>query len=663
MKLLAIIPFLLLKYTEIYLKQQQDTFMSNANDPGSEAIHTSVTNGKGLIELENVIIRFAGDSGDGMQVTGAMFSDNSAFVGHDISTLPDFPAEIRAPTGTLAGVSSFQLNFSSFDIHTPGDNPDVLVALNPAALRVNLRDLKPGGTLILNQDAFKDVDMKKAGYTEDPRDDGTLAGYQVYDLPITSVCLTAVENTGLTKRQAELTKNMFTLGIICWLFERPLDLLERRIEKTFTGKKEALAAPNKLALHAGYNFADTVEVFTSRYTVRKVTLPKGEYRRITGNEATALGFLAAAELSNRPLFYASYPITPASDILHELSKLRHFGVKTVQAEDEISAIGMAIGAAYGGALGLTGTSGPGVALKAEAIGLAVMAELPVVIADVQRGGPSTGLPTKTEQADLLQVIYGRNGECPVIVVAPSTPGECFDMAVEAFRLAIRYMTPVFFLSDGYLANGSEPWRIPDPDKLPRFEVSFPDGKDGFIPPYSRDPETQARPWIIPGTAGLEHQIGGLEKEHISGKVSYDAENHDFMTRLRVDKVAGAVKSIPDLKVHGDEQGDLLVLGWGGTLGAIRHAVDNAREKGYSVSCAQLRYLNPFPGNTGDVLKNFDKVLVPELNLGQLSMILRSRYLVDIVGLNKVQGQPFKTSEIEQKIYEMLEQPVTKAAVS
>jgi len=635
--------------------------MEKTREPDSETGQTAVTKGKGFVEIENVIIRFAGDSGDGIQVTGAMFSDNSALVGHDISTLPDYPAEIRAPAGTLAGVSSFQLNFSSFDIHTPGDHPDVLVALNPAALQVHLRDLKPGGTVILNQDAFQELDLKKAGYTADPREDGTLAGYQVYDLPITSVSMAAVEPAGLSKRQAELTKNMFTLGIICWLFDRSLDPLNRRIDRIFTGKKAALAGANKLALQAGYNFADTVEVFTARYCVGKVQLPPGEYRRITGNEATALGFLAASELSGRPLFYASYPITPASDILHELSRLRHFGVKTVQAEDEISAIGMAIGAAYGGSLGLTGTSGPGIALKSEAVGLAVMAELPLVIADIQRGGPSTGLPTKTEQADLLQVMYGRNGECPAIVVAPATPGECFDMAIESFRLALKYMTPVFFLSDGYLANGSEPWRIPEIEALPRFDVRFPTGEDGFIPPYTRDPQTNARPWIIPGTAGLEHQIGGLEKEHITGKVSYESENHERMTRLRVAKVEKAVLSIPDLQVHGDETGDLLVLGWGGTLGAIRHAVNNAREKGYSVSSAHLRYLNPLPANTETVLNNFRQVLIPELNLGQLRMILRAKFLIDIAGLNKVQGQPFKTGEIENRVYELLEKPFQQAA--
>jgi 2-oxoglutarate ferredoxin oxidoreductase subunit alpha len=635
--------------------------MSSDGEVQADVINSKMGGSDGFIEVDNVIIRFAGDSGDGMQVTGAMFSDNSAFVGHDISTLPDFPAEIRAPAGTLPGVSSFQLNFSSFDIHTPGDQPDVLVALNPAALKVNLRDLKPGGLLILNQDAFKDMDMKKAGYEEDPREDGSLSGYQVFDLPITSVCLAAVENTDLTKKQAGLTKNMFTLGIVCWLFDRPLDLIEKRIEKVFSGKKAALADPNKLALNAGYNFADTIEAFASRYTVGKVELPPGEYRRITGNEATALGFVAASQVCGRPLFYASYPITPASDILHELSKLRHFGVKTAQAEDEIAAAGMAIGAAYGGALGLTGTSGPGVALKSEAIGLAVMAELPMVIANVQRGGPSTGLPTKTEQADLLQAINGRNGECPAIVVAPATPGDCFNMAVEAFRLAVTYMTPVFFLSDGYLANGSEPWLIPDVSKLEKTEVPTPTGENGFIQPYSRDPDTQARPWIVPGIAGLEHQIGGLEKANISGKVSYDAENHELMTKLRVAKVDGAVKSIPDLKVHGDEEGELLVLGWGGTMGAIRQAVDRARAKGYSVSCTHLRYLNPFPANTGSILGKYKQVLVPELNLGQLRMLLRAKYLIDIEGLNKVQGQPFKTMEIENKIYEMLDQTVRKVA--
>lgn len=603
--------------------------------------------------INNVIIRFAGDSGDGIQLTGAVFSHDSALMGHDISTLPDFPAEIRAPAGTLAGVSSFQLNFSSYDVHTPGDHPDVLVALNPAALKVHFRDLKPGGTILLNHDTFTDQDLKKAGYENDPREDGSLSGCQVYELPITSLTVAAVEATALGKKQAEMCKNMFTLGIISWLYDRSLEAVVERIERLFAGKRPELAQANTLALQAGYNYADTVEVFTGRYRVSKASLPPGKYRRITGNEATALGFLAASELSGLPLFYASYPITPASDILHELSKLRHFGIKTCQAEDEIAAIGMAIGAAYGGSLGLTGTSGPGVALKSEAIGLAVMAELPVVVADIQRGGPSTGLPTKTEQADLLQVLFGRNGESPVIVVAPATPGDCFNMAVEAFRLAVKYMTPVFFLSDGYLANGSEPWAIPEMADLSKIEVSFPDGKDGFIPPYTRNPATRARPWILPGTPGLEHQIGGLEKEDISGNVSYDSENHELMVELRAAKVAGAADSIPELEVYGPKQGDLLVLGWGSTYGAIRHAVDRATDKGFSVAAVQLRYLNPFPRNLAAVLRNYTHVLVPELNLGQLRMLLRARYLIDIIGLNKVQGQPFKTTEIENKIYEIL----------
>jgi len=635
--------------------------MSQNSRPKPEAIHTAATNGKGFVDTTNVVIRFAGDSGDGIQLTGAIFSENSAIFGHDISTLPDFPAEIRAPAGTLAGVSSFQLNFSSYDIHTPGDHPDVLVALNPAALKVNLKDLKPGGTLILNHDSFNDIDLKKAGYQEDPREDSSLSSYHVYDLPMTSLCVAAVTPVGLSKKQAELSKNMFALGVISWLYDRPLELMNQRLDKIFSKKKAELATANKLALQAGYNYADTVEVFTGRYQVSKIKLPPGEYKRITGNEATALGFVAASELSNRPLLYASYPITPASDILHELSKLRHFGIKTVQAEDEIAAIGMAIGAAYGGCLGLTGTSGPGVALKAEAVGLAVMAELPVVIADIQRGGPSTGLPTKTEQADLLQVMFGRNGECPVIIVAPATPGECFEMAFEAFRLAIKYMTPVFFLSDGYLANGSEPWRIPNPDDLARFDVEFPNGSEGFIQPYSRDIETGARPWIIPGTEGLEHQIGGLEKENITGKVNYDSENHELMTRLRAEKVSGAVKSIPDITVNGDDKGDLLVLGWGSTLGAIRHAVDNTRAKGFSVSSAHVRYLNPLPANLGIILNNFKQVLVPELNLGQLRLMLRAKYLVDVIGLNKVQGQPFRIMDIESKIYELLEKQMPRVA--
>jgi 2-oxoglutarate ferredoxin oxidoreductase subunit alpha len=634
--------------------------MTQNSSKGSVSAAKSGETESDIVEIENVIIRFAGDSGDGIQLTGGLFSHDSAVVGHDISTLPDFPAEIRAPAGTLAGVSSFQLNFSSYDVHTPGDVPDVLVALNPAALKAQLKDLKYNGTLVLNSDAFDAQGLKKAGYEQDPREDGSLSGYQVFDFPITTLTVEAVASVGLGKKQAELSKNMFTLGIISWIYDRSLDVVLERIEKMFAAKKPELGAANKLALEAGYNFADTVEIFTGQYRVNKANLPPGDYRRITGNEATALGFLAAAELSGRPLFYSSYPITPASDILHELSRLRHFGVKTFQAEDEIAAIGIALGAAWGGSLGLTGTSGPGVALKSEFIGLAVMTELPIVIASIQRGGPSTGLPTKTEQADLLQAMYGRNGECPVPIVAPSSPGECFEMAIEAFRIAIKYMTPVFFMSDGYLATGSEPWRLPTEDEFPVFEQNFCSLPENYEP-YARDPKTLAREWVVPGMPGLEHRIGGLEKEDITGNVSYDSENHERMVKLRAQKIAGIADDIPDMEVHGPKSGDLLVLGWGSTMGASRTAVERAQQNGLSVSGAQLRYLNPFPRNLGSVLNNFKQVLLPELNLGQLRTMIRAEFLIDVIGLNKVQGQPFLTTEIEEKIYEVLGHNYPRAA--
>ncbi len=627
----------------------------------SQKADNKADNQTDYFDIENVIIRFAGDSGDGIQVTGAIFSHDSAVLGNDISTLPDFPAEIRAPAGTLAGVSSFQLNFSSYDVHTPGDRPDVLVALNPAALKVHIRELEPGGILILNEDAFDIQGLKKAGYQEDPRADDSLAGFQIHELPITSLTIAAVEPASLGRKQAELCKNMFTLGMISWLYDRSIEILGERIDSLFGKKRPELAAANKLALQAGFNYADTVEVFTGRYRVSKANLPAGKYRRITGNEASALGFLAASELSGRPLFYASYPITPASDILHELSKLRNFGVKTFQAEDEIAAVGVAIGVAYGGALGLTGTSGPGVALKSEAIGLAVMTELPLVIANIQRAGPSTGMPTKTEQADLLQAMYGRNGECPVAVVAPATPGECFKMAVEAFRIATKYMTPVFFLSDGYLANGSEPWKLPTAENLPAFEI--PDeipAADGFLP-YARNDQTLARPWVVPGTPGLEHRIGGLETEEDTGNISYDSENHERMVNLRAEKIARIANDVPDLIVHGPQSGDMLVLGWGSTLGAARQAVEKAQANGYSVAGAHLRYLSPLPKNLGKILRSYEHVLLPELNLGQLSMVLRAKYLVDIISLSKVQGQPFRTAEIEEKIYEILAKGLPAAA--
>jgi len=607
---------------------------------------------KDRIEIGNAVIRFAGDSGDGIQVTGSMFTHESAVLGHDVSTLSDFPSEIRAPVGTLPGVSSFQLNFSSYDIHTPGDQPDILIALNPAALKVNLPELIPGGTIILNSDSFAQSDLTKAGYDSDPSEDDSLSGYQVYPIPINSLTIMAVEPTGLKKKQAILCKNMFTLGIVSWLYDRSIDVIISFIDKRYEKTKPEMAKANKLALQAGYNYADTVEMFTGKYQVSAANLSAGTYRRISGNEATALGFLAASELSGRPLYYSSYPITPATDILHELSKLRHFGVRTIQAEDEIAAMGMAIGAAYGGSLALTGTSGPGLALKSEAIGLAVMTELPVVIVNVQRGGPSTGLPTKTEQSDLLQAIFGRNGECPVVVVAPSGPADCFDMAIEAFRLAIKYMTPVIYLSDGYIANGSEPWLLPSDGDLSELKVELHTNVNAPMP-YARNNVTLARPWIIPGTPGLEHCIGGLEKQDVTGEVSYDSENHQIMVQLRAEKIKRITNDIPLLKVEGPEKGDLLVLGWGSTSGAVRHAVANATKEGYKVAACHLRYLNPWSRNLSQILANYENVLVPEMNTGQLRMLLRAEFLVDIIGLNKIKGKPFLTSEIEGKIKEML----------
>jgi 2-oxoglutarate ferredoxin oxidoreductase subunit alpha len=591
--------------------------------------------------VESVIIRFAGDSGDGIQMTGALFTQDSAVVGHDISTLPDFPAEIRAPAGTLAGVSSFQLNFSSRAVHTPGDRPDVLVAMNPAALKAHMGDLIPGGMVILNADAFTPQQLRKAG----------LDGYAVHSLPVTSVTLKAVESLGLGRARAERCKNMFTLGVICWLYDRDTAVIERLIEARF-GDDDQTGEANRLALRAGHAYAGTIRLVPHRYHVDRADLPPGRYRRITGNTATALGFVAASKLSGRPLLFASYPITPASDILHELAKLRHFGVKAAQCEDEIAAIGAAVGAAYGGALGLTATSGPGLCLKSEAIGLAVMAELPVVVVDVQRGGPSTGLPTKTEQADLLLAMFGRHGESPVAVVAPRSPSDCFHMAIEAFRIAIRHMCPVLVMSDGYLANGSEPWRVPDPAELPEIPIEFATSPEGFEP-YAREPETLARPWAVPGTPGLEHRIGGLEKRDGSGEVCYEPENHERMVRLRAEKIERIARDLPPTEVLGPERGELLVLGWGSTYGAIRTAVERAQAAGRPVACAHLRHLNPLPGDLGEVLARYRQILVPELNSGQLRLLLRARYLRDVEGLNKIQGQPFRTWEIERKIAAML----------
>ena len=613
---------------------------------------SSVRDRSPVQDLEHVIIRFAGDSGDGMQLTGSLFTHNSALVGNDISTLPDFPAEIRAPAGTLPGVSGFQLNFSSYEIMTPGDAPDVLVAMNPAALKVNLHDLVPGGLIILNEDTFRKNNLKKAGYDGDPREDGSLAGYQVVSMAITTRTQEAVIETGISHKMASRCKNMYALGVVFWLYDRPLEFTNRLIERKFA-KKPEIAEANTKALLAGYHYAETAELFTSQYRVGKAELSPGTYRMIMGNEAAAIGFITGAQLAKKPLFYGSYPITPASDILHELSKHKAFNVKTFQAEDEIAAIGSVIGAAFGGALGITGTSGPGLALKSEALGLAVMMELPLVVINVQRGGPSTGLPTKTEQADLLQVLYGRNGECPVAVVAPATPAECFGMAIEAVRIALRYMVPVIFLSDGYLANGAEPWKIPSKESLAAIEIEHTSDPENFKP-YDRDPDTLARPWALPGTPGLEHRLGGLEKEDITGNVSYDPENHEHMVKIRAEKIERIARTIPEAEVDGDpEGGDVLVVGWGSTYGSIRTAVHRVRKRGGNVSALHLRHLNPFPRNLGDVLKKFPKVLVPELNAGQLLLVLRGKFLANAEGLNKIQGQPFKIKEIEQRIEEML----------
>jgi len=607
---------------------------------------------KNLEEVETVIIRFAGDSGDGMQLTGTQFTNTSAVVGNDISTLPDFPAEIRAPAGSLPGVSGFQLNFSSQDIKTPGDQPNVLVAMNPAALQVNLADLEDGGTLIVNTDSFTPENLKYANYASNPLEDGSLAGYRVHKLPITTLNMNALKgNVELSRKDIDRCKNFFALGVLYWLYDRPLENTLNWIHSKFA-KSPELAKANEIALKTGYNFADTTEVFTTHFTIKKAKIAPGKYRKITGNEATAIGFVTASQLAGRPLFYGSYPITPASDILHELARHKSFGVKTFQAEDEIAAICSAIGASFAGQIGLTGTSGPGVALKQEAIGLAVMTELPLVIINVQRGGPSTGLPTKTEQADLFQAVWGRNGECPVIVVAPATPADCFHMAIEAVRLAFKYMSPVFYLSDGYLANGAEPWAIPEINKLPKIEVTFATDPANFMP-YARNPETLARPYAIPGTPGLEHRIGGIEKQHITGNVNYDPENHHLMVRLRQEKIDRAANDVPLVEVFGKQTGKVLVLGWGSTYGSISSAVERLQGEGRSVSSAHLRYLNPFPKNLGEVLAGFETVIVPEMNLGQLCTMVRAKYLVDAIAFSKVKGRPFQIREIVRKVEEYL----------
>jgi 2-oxoglutarate ferredoxin oxidoreductase subunit alpha len=604
-----------------------------------------------LQELDRVTIRFAGDSGDGMQLTGTQFTRNAAVYGNDISTLPDFPAEIRAPAGSLPGVSGFQISFSSSDIHTPGDQPDVLVAMNPAALKTNVGDLPAGGALIVNSDAFTQANLNKAGYAANPLTDGTLKQYALFEIPISTLNERSLDGLDMTSKQKDLTKNFFALGIMFWLYGRDSDGTVRWIDEKF-GKRPVVAEANKRALKAGYAFGETTEIFHTHYRVAPAKLAPGTYRNITGNEATALGMLAASKLAGRPLFYGSYPITPASDILHQLSGYKNFGVKTFQAEDEIAAIGAAIGASYGGAMGMTASSGPGIALKSEALGLAIMVELPLVVIDVQRAGPSTGMPTKTEQADLLQVMFGRNSDSPLPVVAPATPGECFDLAIEAWRLALKYVTPVVYLSDAFLATGAEPWQIPSVADLPDISVENWTEKETFHP-YDRDPVTLARKWAIPGTPGLEHRIGGLEKADITGNVSYDPDNHHRMQLLRQAKVARIADDIPPLDVFGPERGDLLILGWGSTYGAIRSAAERLQAQGRSVAHAHMRHLNPFPANTEKVLRSYRKVLLPEVNLGQLLLLLRGQFLIDIEGYNRARGKPFTIAEIAAQAEKML----------
>ena len=608
---------------------------------------------KEVLELEDVTVRFAGDSGDGMQLTGSQFSDTTAVAGNDLNTLPDYPAEIRAPSGTIYGVSGFQLHFGKTEVYSPGDRADGLVAMNPAAIKKNISELKPGAIIIANSDSFDAKNLKLAKYDTNPLEDNTLKGFQVYSVPISSLTQKALEGTSLSVKDISRCKNFFALGIMYWLYNRSTDQTVTWIKAKFKSKPEFIEA-NEKALIAGYNYGGNTEIFTTRYKVSPAKLPKGIYRSVSGNEATALGFLTASVKSGLPLFLGSYPITPATEILQYLSAYKNFGVKTLQAEDEIAGITSAIGASYAGNLAITTTSGPGLALKTEAIGLAIMTELPLVIIDVQRGGPSTGLPTKTEQADLLQAVYGRNGESPVPVLAAATPSDCFNMAIEASRIAIKYMTPVILLTDGYIANGSEPWRIPKMNEIPDIPVKFRTEKEGFAP-YLRD-ENLSRPWVKLGTPGLEHRIGGLEKANITGNVSYDPDNHDLMIKLRDQKVKNAVKDIPDLQVDGDQSGELLVLGWGGTYGAITEAVIKARRDGYKVSQGHLKYMNPMPKNTEEVLRRFKKVLIPEINLGQLAKIIRNEFLIKPEQLNIIRGLPFRVSDIEDKIIEVLGSP-------
>ncbi|TMK95827.1 MAG: 2-oxoacid:acceptor oxidoreductase subunit alpha [Actinobacteria bacterium] len=609
---------------------------------------------KPVQELDRVIIRFAGDSGDGMQLTGGRFTSETAVFGNDLSTLPDFPAEIRAPAGSLPGVSGFQVHFADHDILTPGDAPNVLVAMNPAALKTNVRDLPKGGTLIVNSDAFTDRNLEKAGYGANPLEDGSLDEFQVHSVQLTSMTLEALKDVDVTKREAERAKNMFALGLMSWLYNRPTEGTLTFIDRKF-GSMPAIAEANKRAFQAGYAFGETTETFAVSYEVKPAKMQPGVYRNVTGNQALALGLVAASVQSGLPLFLGAYPITPASAILEDLARHKNFGVRTFQAEDEIAAVGAALGASFGGALGVSTSSGPGVVLKGETIGLAVTLELPLIILDIQRAGPSTGMPTKPEQADLLLALYGRNAESPIPVVAASTPGNCFDTAIEAARIALKYRTPVFLLSDAYLANGSEPWLLPDVSTLPDISVEFASepNQDGTFMPYLRDEGTLARPWAIPGTPGLEHRIGGLEKQDVTGNVSYDPDNHDYMVRIRAQKVAGIAADIPELEVDHQDGATLLVLGWGGTAGPIGAAVRRVRKGGKKVAAAHLHHLNPFPRNTGEVLRRYDRVLVPEMNLGQLLKLVRAEFLVDAVGYNRVRGLPFTSAELAEAIEAMV----------
>jgi 2-oxoglutarate/2-oxoacid ferredoxin oxidoreductase subunit alpha len=605
---------------------------------------------KAIQVVEDVTVRFAGDSGDGMQLTGSQFTDTAAAMGNDLSTLPDFPAEIRAPAGSLSGVSGFQLHFSSSDIQTPGDSPDVLIAMNPAALKVNLKDLKQNATIIVNTGSFETKNLRLANYQTNPLEDGSLSAFNVIPIDLTKLTMSALADLPLGMKEKEKCKNFFALGVMYWMYNRPIDLTMTWLETKFAKKPDILEA-NKRVLQAGYNYGEITEIFTTQYEVKAAQLPKGTYKNISGNEATALGFVSASLKSGVNLFLGSYPITPASEILQELSKFKDYGVVTFQAEDEISGIASAIGASFAGSIALTTTSGPGLSLKTEAIGLAVMTELPLVIVDVQRGGPSTGLPTKTEQSDLFQAMFGRHGEAPVVVLAAQSPADCFFMAMEAVRIATKFMTPVILLTDGYLAFGSEPMRVPKFDELPKIEVKYRTEVEGFYP-YLRD-ENLVRPWAIPGTPGLEHRIGGLEKKDVYGGISYEASNHEIMIDNRRNKVENVKNDFPELVVDGEQEGDLLVLSWGSTYGSIREAIKNVRGSGLKVSHAHLRYINPFPRNLGDILDRFKRVLIPELNLGHLALLIRNAYLKDVIQYNKYQGQPFKVAEIQSKLIEVL----------